>query len=166
MTSLDGYSDRELQQYVNAATGTGGLKIGAPVLVVGAILIALACGLCGGPPLKVAENITAADKARAQADEKAAQALVVEAENEKVIREAEAKVLTDYSEVAKAAISADRRRAHPEEVLTGLVGYAVLCCLSMIAIPLALLALWAAVNPEGFNFFLKTIKEGSKNAKG
>jgi hypothetical protein len=165
MTNLSEYSSRELQRYVNAASGTGGLKIGAPVLVVGAIIIALSCGLCGGPTFKVAENITAADKARAQADEKAAQALVVEAENEKIIKEAEAKVLTDYSEVAKAAIAADRRRAHPEEIFSGLFAYAALCCLAMIAIPLVLLALWAVGNPAGFNHFLKTIKEGSQNAE-
>lgn len=157
-------SDRDAQALVNQATGTGGPKPAAGILVVCAIVLALACGLCGAPPLKVAQNITEADKARAQADEKQAEALVVEAEAELKVAEAEAKILTDYSEVAKAAINADRRRAHPEEIFSGLLAYSVICCLGVIAIPLLMLALLAATNPKRFReiIHMKTLFKSGK----
>jgi hypothetical protein len=162
-------NEKEYQEYgqamANAASGTGGPKIGGGAIVIGAILLAIICGVTGGPAFKIGGDLTEASKARAKAEEqtalaqvKAAEAERVKIENEKIIKEAEAKVLTDYSEVAKAAIGADRRRAHPEEMFGEWLQYGFLCCLSVVALAMVLLVVFAVGNPKGFDSLIAVLK--------
>lgn len=150
------------KDYISAAYGTGALAgpSGCALFVIAAV-VALACGLCSAPPLEIAKNVTEADKARAQAQEKQADALRVEAEADKRIAEAEAKMLEDYSEVASAAINADRRRAHPEELLVSSLKYISLCCLSLLLLPLILVAFWAISRPQSFKDFFQHALKGT-----
>jgi hypothetical protein len=149
-------SDQELQEYgrgLAASHGTGGPKPHPGIFVIGAIVVALACGLCGGPVFNVAQKQAETDRQHAIADASRAEAERLEKAADKAIADANAQVLKDYSELAKTAINADIRRSHPEIMIQK---YVLLCCLSilgLVALICVLCVIWCVVSPDTWSTF-------------
>lgn len=88
------------------------------------VIVALSCGLCGGPFLSISQKNAETQRAIAEAER-------LRSETEKI----QADVLKDYSEVSAYALRADTRRAHPELIVQDLLPW---CCGGLGLILLAL----------------------------